>query len=594
MKKLLLCLTLCLSASLASAGTYVNETFSKVIQTSSAPANTKWQGDFFEWTVYNIRRGTSDLINGTTTQGAWFSALGYVKSSVEIEGGIKSLSFQWSQFGNEANKKMQLIVSVDGVKIDTLVHLGLSSATGTANTYLLQNINHKKNFLLELYNASFLISDNTPNGRFVLGNPSWEPYLFFTTRSANITAGDKYTNTGLINNLDGDMAAPTFSSSNTNIATVNPTTGEVTGVAEGSVTITATSDLISTKYTLNVAPQKPYATLSFAANYLLKQENDALFINTLTHNSDGALAFSSSNTNCATVAADGQITIRKHGITTITATTSETNNFQQTSTSYTLEVKPLAWMCETFAGATTPGTGTYNTTVMSGTSSATNITWNVFLGSIRADIGAFGHEAICIRGRKLTALEQTFDYAYIQSSTIAGGLDSLSFTWNTNGSETGRTWDVDIFVNNNLVGKISEAAGPQLLAKPYHNFAIGNLKIEGDYTIKIVNNSNADADANQYRMVIDDIHLYGYQSSTTTDLANPTLKFIVFPTAVKEYININTNEANYLVKVYNQIGQVILQQSNASSLNLSALTAGIYVVETSSNTSKELTKIIKY
>lgn len=79
-------------------------------------------------------------------------------------------------------------------------------------------------------------------------------------------------------------------------------------------------------------------------------------INNLTHTGDGAVSYKSSDTNVATVASDGTVTIENSGVATITATAKETDHYNAATASYTLTVNgtggtvvsDLAWDKENF------------------------------------------------------------------------------------------------------------------------------------------------------------------------------------------------------------------------------------------------------
>ncbi len=60
--------------------------------------------------------------------------------------------------------------------------------------------------------------------------------------------------------------------------------------------------------------------------------------NVLNTNSDGAKSFESSDTSVATVDAEGNITVVGHGVTVITATTAESENYLESRASFTLYV----------------------------------------------------------------------------------------------------------------------------------------------------------------------------------------------------------------------------------------------------------------
>lgn len=258
MKKITLLLLLVFTTTLIFAeDVTLTETYANVVQTSAAAENTKWNGDYFEWTVYRLRRKSTDVFLNTTEQGGWYATPGYLYSSQPIEGGVKTLSIDWAQFGTEAGNTLRLMILIDGVAVDSILRNGDLGAC-EKQVYTNSAINSKKNAALSLNNTSYetatgiTLAFALAKGRFLLGDITWTPYLWYQTKKATIQKGSTYTNTNMINNLDVDMDAPTYTSGNTSVAIVNPATGEVTGVNAGTTTITATSGLISTTYELTV------------------------------------------------------------------------------------------------------------------------------------------------------------------------------------------------------------------------------------------------------------------------------------------------------------------------------------------------------
>lgn len=75
---------------------------------------------------------------------------------------------------------------------------------------------------------------------------STEPKVTFTSPTTTVEVGKTVTNTATLTNATGDLA---YSSSNNEVATVDSETGEVTGVAAGTATITATYNDGSKDYT---------------------------------------------------------------------------------------------------------------------------------------------------------------------------------------------------------------------------------------------------------------------------------------------------------------------------------------------------------
>jgi hypothetical protein len=123
----------------------------------------------------------------------------------------------------------------------------------------------KQNYSIRFNNES--INTTSTGARLIINNLTWTPYIYYTEKTAEVSVSETYTNTGFINNIEAedDLPAPVFSSSDSNIATVDENTGEVTGVAPGTVTITATSGEITATYSLEVTPQiivTPQTTLT--------------------------------------------------------------------------------------------------------------------------------------------------------------------------------------------------------------------------------------------------------------------------------------------------------------------------------------------
>lgn len=93
---------------------------------------------------------------------------------------------------------------------------------------------------------------------------------------------------------------------------------------------------------------KKAGTIEYATTDISKRYGDAAFINTLTKNGDGTVAYTSSNTSVATVDSDGKVKIAQgatSGSTTITATVTPTDNFtfEDPSVTYTLTVSSAAY-----------------------------------------------------------------------------------------------------------------------------------------------------------------------------------------------------------------------------------------------------------
>ncbi|MBR2994409.1 Ig-like domain-containing protein [Candidatus Saccharibacteria bacterium] len=165
-----------------------------------------------------------------------------------------------------------------------------------------------------------------------------------TVSFENTTVSKTYLDDNFINLAKATSGgAISYESGDTDVATVDGATGEVTIEGVGTATITATVaatsnyDTASATYTLTVERYAP--TIAFANTSVVKTYGDAKFTNAVTTISDGSIAYSSSNTDVATInSATGEVTIMKVGTATITATVSATANYDEASTTYNLTV----------------------------------------------------------------------------------------------------------------------------------------------------------------------------------------------------------------------------------------------------------------
>ena len=169
----------------------------------------------------------------------------------------------------------------------------------------------------------------------------------FAKGTSGLTAayGETFLNTAAAV-LDG--AGITYSSSNTNVATVNGTTGEVTILKAGSVDITATAAATgnveggSAQYTLTISRAVP--ALSFS-NSAVSAAPNGVVSNALTTTPENlSITYSSSNSGVAAVdRASGAITLTDQvGTAVITATSTETEQYESATATYTIVVSSSA------------------------------------------------------------------------------------------------------------------------------------------------------------------------------------------------------------------------------------------------------------
>ncbi|MCR5131814.1 MAG: endonuclease [Prevotella sp.] len=217
-----------------------------------------------------------------------------------------------------------------------------------------------------------------------------EVSMSFSPEIATATIGEDFTEPTLTTNPSG--LTVTYTSSNESVATVNSSSGEVTLIAAGETTITATfagDDAYnsgSASYLLTVEDaviEKEDVTMSFSLTTATATIGEDFTEPTLTTDPTGlTVIYSSSNEQVATVdSSTGDVTLVASGETTITATFAGNDSYNSGSASYVLTVnnattsgETLLW--ESFSGYTLENDGSTDITP-----SDTNLdydNWNTF------------------------------------------------------------------------------------------------------------------------------------------------------------------------------------------------------------------------
>lgn len=153
---------------------------------------------------------------------------------------------------------------------------------------------------------------------------------------------------------DATNADVDWESSDLSVATVDGA-GIVHAVADGTATITAKAGGKSATCTVTVS--KKAASISFAVTAINKTIGDAAFKNAPTIEGDGTVeSYSSSDTDVATVATDGTVTIKGAGSTTITVKVANgaKNSYSPNTASYTLTVSQAVDKLDPFGNGTDP------------------------------------------------------------------------------------------------------------------------------------------------------------------------------------------------------------------------------------------------
>lgn len=237
----------------------VAENFSKVVQPKQATDAT-WHGDLFDWKADAARRGEYDTIKGRPIdrqQATWLYKEGYIESSAVIEGGVKNVSFTWRQWSAKATSTTtKVAVSYGG---EVKAYQEFTEMAVNVNKSFNEDISGgNANAVLKISNLSYN-GTGTVNNRIVIENVKITPWVLYTDKEMKtIHVGENYTNTSLIDNTSG---AAEYESSDDAIATVDEY-GQVTGVGEGYVTITAKYNNATTTYPMYIAPATNSETFS--------------------------------------------------------------------------------------------------------------------------------------------------------------------------------------------------------------------------------------------------------------------------------------------------------------------------------------------
>lgn len=351
-------------------------------------------------------------------------------------------------------------------------------------------------------------------------------------------------------------------------------------------------------WTSYVAPgEKQDPSFTYVTKQITKLLSADNFTNSLTNNSDGVVTYTSSNTSCATINPNtGEVNIIGLGTTTITATVAESDNFNEASASYELSVKQDNWKMETFTNISkvcivNPNA---NATTCSQTPVTdlmdNNINWTYWLGGGNTQL--FGNNAMYLRARLTT--ETDYDYGYVKSDSIEGGISGLSFQWNQGGTEIGYTYNVEVTVNGDVVGAITDAGEGAAFSTP-KTFSVDGLKYDGKFVVKIENKSAYDGTSNKLRIVIDNLEWTGYESSPTTSVDdNHYNQTKVYPTQVSDVLNIQSATKDFSVKIYNQMGSLIAVYKNMNAIPFSHFAAGMYIIRIQSeNKVDTIQKVLK-
>ena len=259
-----------------------------------------------------------------------------------------------------------------------------------------------------------------------------EPEIIFDTTPRTIT-------TGGTTNINVTTVPSTikvnYASSDPAVATVDAG-GNVTAVGPGTATVTIsteeTEEYAATSRTLNVTvTDKTVPAINVSTSPQTVTTGGTMKIDAKVEPSTIQLKYKSSDTNVATVDADGTVTAKAAGTATITVYTEETAEFAATSASFSLTVTDKAMPVITVDAAKTMIVG--KTESLGATVSPNTLTLKYSSGSACVTVDASGNiTANSVGTATITvSTDETSDYASVTATctvTVNANLQPGSVT----------------------------------------------------------------------------------------------------------------------------------------------------------------------
>lgn len=313
-----------------------------------------WDGDVIaSWNGKELRRDAGDTI-GYFIQGTWMRTLyngtgpqAYLKSANELEGGMKALSFNWTQWGSGVGCSLQMCASYGGetpVKTSEAIDGVSESHVSWPFEYEDESEGDKTNEVLEIKNISTREGNKDP--RIVISGITITPWLLYYTKEAELNMRVEsaeptltFKNEDLIDNTG---ASPTYSilgepSIDVQIDAESGTITVADRFQTGDIEVQAKWSEVTTTYTLHVKG-KTVSNASFTDAKVYKDISAGSF--TIACSKDaGTPSYTSSNTSIATVdPSTGEVTLVGVGQDTITATIAESETVGGSTAYYILYV----------------------------------------------------------------------------------------------------------------------------------------------------------------------------------------------------------------------------------------------------------------
>ena len=156
------------------------------------------------------------------------------------------------------------------------------------------------------------------------------------------------------------------------------------------------------------------------------------------------------------------------------------------------------------------------------------------------------------------------------------------------------TWDI-----SNVTGMMSMFDDTSLSTTNYDNILISwsqlpvqqNVWLGANNTYFCISDTERQSLINTHNWQIDDA---GIDSSCTASIEEENFNQIsLYPNPVSQILNIEGNNSELFIVIYNILGKKIMQSSIMNSLDISLLNNGIYIVELSDGKNVTTKRLIK-
>ena len=316
------------------------------------------------------------------------------------------------------------------------------------------------------------------------GNNKTYPDLSFDPNSVTMTIGETFTAPTLNNQYD---VAVSYQSTDTDVATVDPSTGAVTVLAAGTTNIEVTSEEDDEYeagyafYTLTVNKIDP--ALVFSEGSVQVSLGDAFTAPTLTNALNMAISYESSDPNVATVdPTTGAVTIVGAGTTTITASSAEDDTHSAGSASYSITVLDanahIYWSEDWTGAAASASPSSVNSAYTYDGGGSTKIFDAVLAGGTTPELlvaksgGYLTYDAIDVEGHTGT-LTLTYKANY-DRLTVTSGTSGVTLEKGTASGNT-YTWTITVPASvTTLSLTLTNSTGS--------NVRLDDIMLTGDYS----------------------------------------------------------------------------------------------------------------